>query len=243
MKYTRQKIWGTEILTSDDLNGEFDEVQASVNQVDAEQINDNAIGQNHIQVAAVTSEKIADDAISTRHLQDGSVTLAKVAAGALTNVSQIRASYPPDTDAWDGTGYIHWFTAAQFDEVLMGIDIITGDDPGTFILTTEYVLHAAWDDNDTNSYSFFLSVIERDGVRIDGHRPGYETVDKIVSPNDGTRDGATRNYSLTTIIDSLAPNATTRLDLRVKGEVTNLQGQQRYPGFSHGIMTVLELRK
>jgi hypothetical protein len=76
--YSRVKTWVSEVLTSTDLNAEFNAVQSSVNAVDTAQISANAVTTAKIADLNVTTGKLADAAVSTAKLADNSVTSGKV---------------------------------------------------------------------------------------------------------------------------------------------------------------------
>lgn len=66
--YVRGKVWATEVVQDPDLNGEFDLVQAAVNNIDSEQFSAEAVDTAAIATGAVTSPKLAVGAVGTAAL-------------------------------------------------------------------------------------------------------------------------------------------------------------------------------
>lgn len=83
-KYSRVKVWGTEVLLSTDLNGEFDAVRSSVNSVAEEQLVDGAVSTVKIANGAVTTSQIGARAVTSDRIAVGNVIAESIGTHVLT---------------------------------------------------------------------------------------------------------------------------------------------------------------
>lgn len=79
-RYTRQKVWGNEVLYPEDQNGEFDAVQSALNNIENEQLVDGTIQAGKL-AGAIPGSKLSDASVTGSKLVDGTVTPQQASSG------------------------------------------------------------------------------------------------------------------------------------------------------------------